>query len=224
MSSESSVFTQTGIEEGFQPYRALHKAAVFSVILAVLSFAALLFPTALVLPLVGFILGVLALRTTLRYPAEFIGFPLAVIGTLVCGVLFAGATAYHVYDYLTELPPGYERVSFFALKARSGKPDQPTAVAIEMNGKRVFIKGYMYPDGQSSRIKRFVLVPDLGTCCFGGQPKLTHMIEVTLDGPPGIDYSMRKRKLAGTLRVDQQLKPVDGLNGVYYQLVADYAR
>jgi hypothetical protein len=35
---------------------------------------------------------------------------------------------------------------------------------------------------------------------------------------------MRKRKFAGTLRVDPRLKPVSGVNGVYYQLQADYLR
>jgi len=224
MSSEAALFAESDAEEGFKPYRALSKSAAVSLVLGILSIVSLVFPTALILPLLGLVFGVLALKAIFRYPAELTGLLVAVLGTLMSGVLFAGGTSYHIYDYLTELPPGYERVSFFALKSDSGKPDEPTARARELNGKRVFIKGYMYPDGQSARIKRFVLVPDLGTCCFGGQPKLTHMIEVTLDGPSGIDYSMRKRKLAGTLKVDESLKQVDGLGGVYYQLVADYAK
>jgi hypothetical protein len=92
--------------------------------------------------------------------------------------------------------------------------------ALELNGKKVFIKGYVYPDGRQSNIKRFVLVPDMGTCCFGGQPKLTDMIEVTLTDPDRIKYSFQKRKLAGELLVDTQLKPVTGLGGVYFQLKA----
>ena len=224
MSTETAFFAESNVEQGFQPYRALSKTAVVSLLLGVMSIVCLVFPSALILPLLSLILGVSAVKSILRYPAELTGFPVAVLGTLVGGALFVGGTAFHVYDYLTELPEGYERVSFFALKAESGQPDEPTARALELNGKRVFIKGYMYPDGQSARIKTFVLVPDLGTCCFGGEPKLTHMIEVTLDGPSGIDYSMRKRKLAGTLKVDKSLKQVNGLTGVYYQLVADYAK
>ena len=64
----------------------------------------------------------------------------------------------------------------------------------------------------------------MGTCCFGGQPKLTDMIEVTLDEPLRIEYSMRKRKLAGIFKVDTQLKAIDGLGGVYYQLQANHRR
>jgi hypothetical protein len=69
--------------------------------------------------------------------------------------------------------------------------------------------------------KKFVLVPDLGTCCFGGQPPLTHMIEVSLSGEEYARKSYRKQRLAGTLHVNRSLKPIEGLTGVYYQLKAD---
>ncbi|MEM8733902.1 MAG: hypothetical protein AAGG44_06765, partial [Planctomycetota bacterium] len=66
-----------------------------------------------------------------------------------------------------------------------------------------------------------VLVPDLGTCCFGSQPPLTHMIEVSLTGDQYARKSFRKQRLAGTLRINRDMKPVDGLTGVFYQLRAD---
>jgi hypothetical protein len=64
----------------------------------------------------------------------------------------------------------------------------------------------------------------MGTCCFGGQPKLTDMIQVTLADPLRIKYSYQRRKLAGVLKVDRRLKPISGLKGVYYQLEADYVK
>jgi hypothetical protein len=73
----------------------------------------------------------------------------------------------------------------------------------------------------SYEAKKFVIVPDLGTCCFGGQPPLTHMIEVTLTGDQYAHKDFRKKRLAGTFSVNPYLKPVDGLQGVYYQLRAD---
>ena len=93
-----------------------------------------------------------------------------------------------------------------------------------MNEKKVFVKGYVYPDERRTKIKQFVLVPDMGSCCFGGQPKLTDMIQVTLRDPQRINFSYRRRKLGGVLRVDTQFKPVSGVNGVYYQLDADYVK
>ncbi len=95
---------------------------------------------------------------------------------------------------------------------------------VELNETRVFIKGYVYPDGQSSNIKQFVLVPDMGTCCFGGQPKLTDMVQVTLKDPHRIRYSYQLRRLAGVFRVSPYKKSIAGLDGVYYQLEADYVR
>jgi hypothetical protein len=47
------------------------------------------------------------------------------------------------------------------------------------------------------------------------------MIEVTLTGDQYATKSLRKNRLAGKLRVNGNMKPVDGLTGVYYQLRAD---
>ena len=76
------------------------------------------------------------------------------------------------------------------------------------------------------KVRRFVLVPDMGTCCFGGQPAYTDMIEVRIVGDAdAVRYSTRKRRLAGTFRIRTQLRPVAGdLMGGYYELEADYVK
>jgi hypothetical protein len=48
------------------------------------------------------------------------------------------------------------------------------------------------------------------------------MVEVTLVGDLAVRASTRQIKLAGTLQVAQELKPINGLQGVYYQLRADH--
>ena len=127
--------------------------------------------------------------------------------------------------YATEVPEGFQRISFADLQPVPEAPQLPIPPkALELNGKKVFIKGYVYPDGQQYNIKRFILIPDMGTCCFGGQPKLTDMVEVTLRDPLRTIFERRKRRLAGTLTVDIRLKPVSGLGGVYYRLDAEYVR
>ena len=136
--------------------------------------------------------------------------------------LSTSCSTLHAYIYLTEVPEGYQRISFFDLQPEAGTAFPIPQSAVALNGARVFIKGYVYPGDQRQGLKQFVLVPDMGTCCFGGQPKLTDMVEVTLKDPNRIDFSYRKRKLGGILHVDQRLKPVSGLQGVYYQLEADY--
>ena len=105
---------------------------------------------------------------------------------------------------------------------KTGQPLLPTA----LNGKRIFVKGYVHPGVASTgQIKKFILVPDMGTCCFGGQPKLTDMIEVTIVDASGVRYSQRKRKLGGILHVTDRVHQVaGGLTGGFFELRADYVK
>lgn len=213
-------------DEGYEPYRAISKGAVVSTILGVFfSFGALMLPELIVFPLVGLIAGWLSFGKIRRFPTEYSGKIPAIIGIVMNGLLLVTSVTYHTISYATEVPEGYERISFSQLQPVGERPDLPVSPqALALNGKKVFIKGYVYPDGQQNNIKKFVLVPDMGTCCFGGQPKLTDMIEVTLAEPHRIRYSLARRKLAGELKVDTMLKPVSGLNGVYFQLDADHVQ
>ncbi len=210
-------------EQATLGYRKLSRAAVASVLLTVLSLASWLFAVMLVVPLAATVLGAWAWRLTRRYPEEFSGRTLACAGTLLNLVVFLSAGSMHVFSAMTEVPDGYQPINFDLLQPDPKNVHElvpPSALAL--NGKRVFIKGYIHPSVAGlGPVHQFVLVPDMGTCCFGGQPKLTDMIEVTTPPKQPVRYSRRRLKLAGTLKVDTQLKPVDGLTGVFYQMQAD---
>jgi len=223
MSTETILETEPTTEE-FYPYRAISKAAVVSLVFGVLSFSVLLSAALLVLPVVGIVFGFIALSSIRRYPQELTGRPATIVGTVLSSLLLIGGIVLHSYIYATEVPPGHVRISFQDLQPTDDSPLPVSLKALELNGKKVFVKGYVYPDGQQYNIKDFILVKDMGTCCFGGQPPLTHMIEVSLQGSNRVEYAMRKRKLAGTLKVNTRLKPVAGLGGVYFRLDADYVR
>jgi hypothetical protein len=225
MSSAEILEDNPDYDEDLHPYRALSKSAVFCLFLGVLSFTALMAPVLLVLPALGMLLGMVGMGQLRRYPAELSGRPAVLVGLALNVVLLFGGGALHAVTYATEVPEGFQRISFADLQPVSGAPQLPVSPkALELNGQKVFIKGYLYPDGQQYNIKRFILIPDLGTCCFGGQPKLTDMVEVTLRDPLRTVFELRKRRLAGTLIVDTRLKPVSGLNGVYYRMDAEYVR
>lgn len=203
-------------------YQSLSRAAVASVVLAVLGLLAFFFIGLLLLPIVGLMLGITSLLSIRKYPEELQGKALAWAGTGLSALIVCLCPAYHGYVYATEVPPGYQRIAFATLTSPLGAPDMPPAEALALDGQAVFVKGYIHPTSMDSpQAKKFVLVPDLGTCCFGGQPPLTHMIEVTLSGDDYATKSVRKKKLAGTLRVTKTPKPIDGLEGVYYTLKAD---
>jgi hypothetical protein len=203
-------------------YRSVSRAAIASLVLGVLGLASFPVLFLLILPILGVVFAILAFAAFRRFPEELLGKPLAVAGLVLCGTTCLLAPTYHIYVYMTEVPEGYQRIDFGALKSGLGQPDIPPTAAIELDGKKIFIKGYIHPTSMDTVLaKRFVLVPDLGTCCFGGQPPLTHMIEVSLSGDQRARKSYRKQRLAGTLSVNPNLKPIEGLTGVFYQLRAD---
>lgn len=203
-------------------YQSVSRAAVASFVLALLGVLSFIFVGLLLFPALALLLAISALFSIRKYPNELLGKPIALAGLALSAVTLCTAPVYHAYVYATEVPPGYERVAFASLTSPTGAPDLPPPKALELDGQPIFVKGYIHPTSMDSpRSKRFVLVPDLGTCCFGGQPPLTHMIEVTLTGDNVASKSMRKQKLAGTLRVNRTLKPIEGLEGVYYTLKAD---
>ncbi len=218
---EDSV-TGPALDSGFELYQSVSQSAVASLILSLFGLTAFIFVPMLALPIAGFIFALLAFSAFRRFPGEYLGRPMAYAGVALCGVTLIVAPVWHTYVYLTEVPEGYARVDFGSFLSEPGRPDVPTQAAIDLNGEQIFIKGYIHPTSMDSlQAKRFVIVPDLGTCCFGTQPPLTHMIEVSLTGDQYATKSYRRQRLAGTLRVNGSLKPLEGLTGVFYQLKAD---
>ncbi|MBL9125331.1 MAG: DUF4190 domain-containing protein [Planctomycetaceae bacterium] len=214
----------SGMTPEGEDYRALSSTAVASLVAGVLSVLCFLGWSMAILPLLGVLLGARALWSIRRTPDELTGKRLAVAGIVLSLACFAGGWGWLSYVYLTEVPDGYTRVSFSQLQpdaSRQGEIFPPSA--LELDGKRVFIKGYVKPGAQAGGIKEFLLVRDLRECCFGDStPKLTDMVLVRLQDPLRADFSLWPRGLAGTLHV----KP-DALgrpDSVLYSLDADYLK
>ena len=210
--------------EEFENYRALSKAAVLSAACAFLGLlSSCLNPFALVVfTLLGVLSGLVALRNLRRYRSELSGRGLAAAGTIFSALLLVGGSSFYSYVYVTEVPEGYQRVNWFELQGEQARPMSPYAG--EINNKPIFIKGYVHPgvDG-FGEIKSFVLVPDMKTCCFGGQPKPWDMIEITLAEDCGkIKYSTRKRKLWGVFKVGPgATKQIGKVRPGFYKMTAD---
>ncbi len=209
--------------EEYHPYRSVSKAAVVSLIFALVALPSFFWPALLFLPVIAILFGIMGLFNIRRYPQELTGRLTAQLGMIFGAILLLGGSARAAYEYATEVPEDYTRISFSELQPTDEAPHLLISPrALELDGQKVFVKGYVYPGDQQYGLTRFVMVRDLGTCCFGGQPKLTHMMEVRLQHPLTIDYAKRKRKFGGTLRV--RLKPVDKLGNVIFQLDADFLR
>jgi hypothetical protein len=164
-------------------------------------------------PAIGFWLSLRALRSIHRY--DMMGKPAAKTGLVLSTLaLFCGA-GYYSYYLKTEVPPEYVRVDYEVLQ--NGAAEGVAKSVEELNGKKVYIKGYMYPAGPIRDLKGFVLCRDNGTCCFGGKPKLTDMVEVKLKAPLMVDHTSSLRGVGGTFRVANEKAPGE-LGTIIYHL------
>jgi hypothetical protein len=87
-------------------------------------------------------------------------------------------------------------------------------------GKRIRIRGYMFPTLQKRGIKQFVLVRDNMECCFGPGAALYDCVLVTMEPGKTAEYSIRPIAVEGTF----QLEPIKGPDErplAIYQMTAE---
>jgi len=159
--------------------------APITLFLGVCAIASLIGIPGLAIGVAGALTGMISLRQISRAEGELGGRMLAKIGFLLSLLFLVSGSALHAYTYVTELPEGHERVAFRWLssqpiaKSKEGELQFSPEVAA-LDGKPIFIKGYMYPTQTRVNLHEFVLVKDNKDCCFGGNPNLTDMIVVKL--------------------------------------------
>ena len=215
---------QQADDDPFLQYRALSRAAVASLVAGVASVSALLAWICVAFPVLGILLGAYALRSIRSRPDELAGLPVAKAGLALSALFAVVGPGWLLYQSIAEVPDGYERISYEQLQPAAGMP--PSAIptsAFDLEGKKIFIKGYVYPGREMEGIKTFLLVRDQGDCCFGGNPKITDRIQVTLVDPLRLTYKPRLHKLAGVFHVRPTTAVTAG-GGVYYQLDADHLK
>ena len=150
------------------------------------------------------------------------GFALSLV-FLVTGVSYAG------YVYATEVPDGYERISFETLRPtevqeRGGVLIPPEVQALD--GKKVFIKGYIRPGSAPVRvgIDRFLMVRDNNQCCFGDLSKVKYydQMAVQIVSRHRVEDTLQILRMGGVLSIHPQNVAL-GSNYPVFTLKADYA-
>lgn len=232
MSAELDTYDSTDIP---LEYRALSTSGVASLVFGLASVFTI--PAALTsvqgtlmlapLPLVGLILGVYALAQIRKRPDELTGEKMALGGVLLSTVFLVGGLGLAGYVYATEVPNGYDRVAFVQMKPDEAEKAQQVIVPPEvmaLQGKKVFIKGYMRPPSQMFGLDSFLLVRDNNECCFGKNlPDYFDRMQVNLTPPLRTDYSTRMYRVGGTLQIDPTAAGPDASRPVF-SLVADYLK
>ena len=195
-------------EPGFDDfaYKPIPPLAPVSALLGVCSLAGLLSPLGLVFAVVGLALGFVGLRQIKQAEGGLGGRTIATVGVALSAVLFLSSAALHIYWYQTEVPEGFQRISFGSDISRKGfinedgerrAHDDVAALA----GKPLFVKCFMYPEERLDGISTFILCRDNGQCCFGGQPKLEDMIKVKLVDGLTAQFSNHMVSVAGVFRL-----------------------
>lgn len=208
-------------------YRTVSKASVVCIVFAIMGLLSYLFPAFVVLPFLSFCFGLVALVNFKRFPDQLSGSLLTKVAMAVSGIVLFSSVAMHGYIYATEVPEGYQRIAFYDLEPKRTDATAFSPKAQEYNGKQVFVKGYVRPGLKKNRLKKFILVGDFGSCCFGGSPKLTDVIAVTIKNDDHVNYGYRVRRIGGEFKLhDRRPKSVQekDLPYVLYEIEADYIK
>jgi hypothetical protein len=234
LSASAPTLSEAYEDEGAQPYRAMSTSAIAGLVLGVLSAIMLGAATnglgaCLVLaplPILGIILSTRALAQIRRMPDAYTGVGLARAGLVLSAIFLASGVGSGVYLYATEVPEGYERISFLELKPGQVEERGGTVIpeAIQkLDGERVFIKGYMRPPAQRTHIPEFLLVRDNQQCCFGplADVKYFDQMRVELEPPLVAEYSTGVYRVGGRLIIRPENATPANPNPVF-TLRADY--
>jgi hypothetical protein len=203
-------------------YRPLSTLAAVSCLWGVVSLAALVDWSLAVLPIVGMVLGAIAFRRVRRHSQELAGRGLAIGGMLANLLILAASWATLSYVHALEVPPDCIAVDYDQLQPDPSMPGQQVSdLARQLDGRRVLLKGYALAGRHTQHIKQFVLMRDNMSCCFGGSPKPTDMVAVSLAGDRQWNYTKDMLRVAGTFHVVQATS-ADGRRQPLYRLDADY--
>lgn len=233
---DSEVTESYRAEEALE-YRSVSIFAVLGLLLGILS-AVSLFTAGTSLdwtislspiPLAGLVVSLIALRSIASAPDLYTGKSLAQTGAVLSAFFLLTAVGYSTYVYTTEVPDGYERTSFIAMKPTdqnivNRELIPPEIEAFIASQAPVFIKGYIRPDSIKFKqnLNNFLLVRDNQQCCFGDLSKVQFFDQIKVNLGPGLttDYNSGLFRLGGVLRIE----PGDPSIGtpITYAMDADY--
>jgi hypothetical protein len=223
------------VEDEIVPYRAIHAGAIVGVVLGLLSVFVLIsaassFEACLLItpiPILGMFFALRSWGRIKREPDQFTGSKLAMAGFALSLLFLVSGVSYGYYVYISEVPDGYDRISFETLKpdelqerARILIPPEVQAMA----GKHVFIKGYIRPGSAPVRtgIDHFLLVRDNNQCCFGDLSKVKYydQMAVQITNSQRVEDTLQVLRMGGIL----EIHPENLARGFpIFSLKADYA-
>jgi hypothetical protein len=83
------------------------------------------------------------------------------------------------------------------------KDIQVPASVKALHGRAVDLVGYMIPYGNPDAVVEFVLVKDIGSCCFGQAPLPHHVVECRFEEGKAVAYVPGPVRVRGTFRLEE---------------------
>lgn len=215
-------------------YTPVPAIAPVAAVFGILSLTALLALFGIAIALLALLIGLAAWRTIAISDGQYGGRWLAILGVVLSTSCFFGGIALQVRAYQTEVPAGVERVSFnydisqpgmAYARDEDGQPRMAVPKSVkELDGKEVFIKGFMYPEQQQVGLRKFLLVKDSGDCCFGGQPVVQDIIGVRFAEESDLSAKYQEQVLvsvAGTFHIREgytgsSLEPIYEIEATHF--------
>ncbi|HAN97914.1 MAG TPA: hypothetical protein DCQ98_11000 [Planctomycetaceae bacterium] len=170
------------------------------------------------LSLTAMVLGPLGLLMIRRHPDEYTGARWGWIGAILGPLTLFGGFVSDSVRLRLEVPEGYELVDWYDLEPDAANQHKIVSDrAADLVGKKIYLRGYVYPGTSKMNLRQFIMVRDSGTCCFGGQPKATDMVIVNFTNDLRVNYSLWSRGLGGTFQVKPPGRQLAGVQlGAYY--------
>jgi hypothetical protein len=181
-------------------YRAIGSLSVATFVFGLLSLLSLVSGFLLLVPVLGLVFGGLSLRKIIAMPTIMGGLRLTVTGMVLSFLFGCAGLWWQHYSFYNLTPAGYRELDFFDFAA--GPSGAVPKTIAELDGQKVFVKGYMYPQKLQDGIEKFALVRILTTSSFtGATPDPTDMILVEIKTGEKISYRAKPIRVGGVLRV-----------------------
>ncbi len=191
-------------------YKQVATLSVGALVAAVFGLLGFFWTPFIAASLIGLTLGILAYRKIMRAPDEITGGKLAIIAIATSAILAISSTCWRTYTYFNSAPPGYVIVPFDSMAlTKDGEIDEKI---LELDGRKVYIEGFMYPTKQHAGIENFTLVRTVGHCqyCSPGQTP-ADMIAVQMERGHTVKYRANKSvAVGGVLYVDPNWRQEQG--------------
>jgi hypothetical protein len=216
--------THNAVEDSLEAvprYRVVHPLAIASVVAGAFSILTAFSWYLLAIPIIGLVLGRQAIKRIRLAPEELTGTDLAWLGIGLSTGLWILGGGWLLFAEVREVPLSYKRITYDTIQPDPNAPADPIPQsALDLQDRKVYIRGFMQAGRRQTGIKDFILCPSNGDCQFcTPNPTPTEMIRITLTGDRETSYTTRQIGVAGRFQVD----PANP-SGIPYEIKAEILR